>query len=543
MSTDRSSIETTLRTMFKDGDRFMVGILRQNNGKEWMHHEFFSSIADAVGAVAQYDGEPNVVGIYITAQQLKPDATSNTKNDVEAYVRFVVDIDRKNKKAPLLDKDGQPVIDSKTLKPKMRPTNATDEERAECKAVAKEIVQWVSAKLDAKPMICDSGNGYHLVWFLDQTFMGAVGGVTPYKVKIEDTQRTVQECILAIKQRFEKGNVDVDVSVADPGQLIRLWGTWNRKAVQEQGRPWRQSKILSRPTGTVLPSALDVLACEYVAPKGGATKTYNQGAERTNPEWLQNYGIPDWCDFAGPYAPLIDTYEKNGETHYKIGNCVFDTEDGLHVHQDGGNERQTEIILHPDGSIGFSCLGSDDWFHENFPSEPKPTFSMLIKRVNQLKGENYPHLIFPERRGQGISVDDLESFGVSLDHPERVSKAETAQPEAAAAQPATAANSETQPTTSVQQAKVNDWTAAMFGTIFHDPVRAYPDFRIWRNRLDWIVRKKSLPKDELPPIALLLEYENAKKRLPTRDELTLYKPELIGTLSIPALQGNFTFDY
>ena len=90
MSTDRQSIELALRTMFKDGNRIMLAVLRLNNGKESMQHEFFSTIADAVAATAKFDADPDVVGIYTTAQTLKQDATSNTKNDVLCYVRFIV---------------------------------------------------------------------------------------------------------------------------------------------------------------------------------------------------------------------------------------------------------------------------------------------------------------------------------------------------------------------------------------------------------------------------------------------------------------------
>lgn len=531
MSTDRQSIESSLRTMFKDGDRIMLAVLRLIKGKESMQHEFFSTIADAVAATVGFDADPDVVGIYTTAQQLKQDATSNTKNDVAAYVRFIVDVDRKNKKVTLLDSDGQSLTDQKCGKPKMRPTNATEDERADLLSAVNQIVPWTSGILGAKPMICDSGNGFHLVWFLS----------VPCKVdKAGETQRTIQECILAIKQRFEKGNVDIDVSVADPGQLIRLWGTWNRKAIQEKGRPWRQSKILARASGTVLPSALDMLACEYAAPKPIPTKTYDKNAERTNPDWLEDYGIPDWCDFAGEFAPLIDTYEKNDETHYKLANCVFDTEDGLHVHQNGKNQRQTEIILYPDGGIGFSCLGSDDWFHATFPDKPKPSFSDLIRRVNELKSEKYPHLIFPEA-DRGIGVEDLTDFGVEIDgtdprSEESVNDSQTEPKQDAKPHP----GKTSQPHPDL---KLSEWTAAMFAAIFRDPQGVYGDFRIWRSRLDWIVRKKALPKDELPAFALLLEYENAKKRLPSRDELTLYKPELIGKVSIPALEGDFSFDY
>jgi hypothetical protein len=78
------------------------------------------------------------------------------------------------------------------------------------------------------------------------------------------------------------------------------------------------------------------------------------------------------------------------------------TDDGIHEHS--GDKRKTEIIVYPDGGIGFCCF-SDEC-----------TLGELIAKVNELKGERYPHKIFEEQpvgellEALGAVVDDGAEF-------------------------------------------------------------------------------------------------------------------------------------
>jgi hypothetical protein len=207
---------------------------------------------------------------------------------------------------------------------------------------------------------------------------------------------------------------------------------------------------------------------------------------------------------------------------------------------EGQNDRSAAFYW-DEGSLGFKCHAAECRSNTERIERNDGTREggiACLMRLLQAENGRYEGEIWPERENEFEAepvVDEFEddlvkalSFSGKQEEPKQDVMQETQAAE---------------PSSPVQEPKVEDWTAMMFAAIFHDPKTVYPDFRIWRNRIEWIVNKKALPKNELPLIALLLEYENAKKRLPSRDELVLYKPELMGKLDIPALEGNYAFDY
>ena len=147
---------------------------------------------------------------------------TDKRQDIAQYVRFLVDIDRRHKRV-----DGVRV-------------NASEEERNSLRKVADEVNKWVSGILGAHPLVADSGNGFHLCWHLrPNAFTDAIA-------PNEDNKTTYKECLLAIKQRFDSESVEIDASLSEPEQIIRLWGTRNRRDPQTPGRPHRQSTIISK---------------------------------------------------------------------------------------------------------------------------------------------------------------------------------------------------------------------------------------------------------------------------------------------------------
>ena len=235
-----SDIRETLSLLFKDGDAIIISSLRTHS--DFMEKKAFASIDEAAEFAEALDRDPAVTNIYVNLQQLKAGSTTDKRQHVASYVRFLVDIDRKNKKV-----DGVRV-------------NASEEERNSLREVADEVNKWVSGILGAHPLLADSGNGFHLCWYLNpNAFTDAIA-------PNQDNKITYKECLLAIKQRFDSESVEIDVSLSEPEQIIRLWGTWNRRDPETAGRPHRQSSIITQARGTVSLAQLGMLACEYKSP-------------------------------------------------------------------------------------------------------------------------------------------------------------------------------------------------------------------------------------------------------------------------------------
>jgi hypothetical protein len=241
-----------------------------------MKKRAFTSIGEAADFADALDQDPAVTNVYVNLQQLKPGSLTDKRQDVASYVRFLVDIDRKNKKV-----DGVRV-------------NASEEERDSLRKVADEVTKWVSGILGAHPLVADSGNGFHLCWYLrPSAFTDAIA-------PNEDNKITYKECLLAIKQRFDSESVEIDTSLSEPEQIIRLWGTWNRRDSETEDRPHRQSSIISKSRGTVSLAHLGLLACEYKAPaknptaaKGDAPPLHPDFDEA---EWWEHYSDIFVCE-------------------------------------------------------------------------------------------------------------------------------------------------------------------------------------------------------------------------------------------------------
>jgi hypothetical protein len=236
----QSVLHDTLTLLFREGDAIILSFLRRSSDN--MVKGAFSSIDEAAEFAEALDRDPAVTNVYVNLQQLKPGSTTDKRQDVTQYVRFLVDIDRKNKRV-----DGVRV-------------NATEKERDSLRKVADDVNKWVSGILEAHPLIADSGNGFHLCWNLrPNAFMDAIA-------PNDGNKATYKECLLAIKQKFDSESVEIDTSLSEPEQIIRLWGTQNRRDPETPGRPHRQSRILQKARGTVSLAQLSVLASEYNPP-------------------------------------------------------------------------------------------------------------------------------------------------------------------------------------------------------------------------------------------------------------------------------------
>jgi hypothetical protein len=216
-------------------------------GSDKMAKDAFASIDQAAEFAEALDQDPSVTNIYVNLQQIKPGSLPDKRQDVARYVRFLVDIDRRNKKI-----DGVRV-------------NASEEERDSLRKAGEDVNKWASGILGAHPLVADSGNGFHLSWNLrPNAFTDAIA-------PDEDNKTTYRECLLAIKQRFDSESVEIDASLSEPEQIIRLWGTHNRRDPQTPRRPHRQSVVLEKARGTVSLARLGLLACEYEAPAKNPT--------------------------------------------------------------------------------------------------------------------------------------------------------------------------------------------------------------------------------------------------------------------------------
>jgi hypothetical protein len=359
-------------------DTICVTALKEVDGKNIATEHFCAGVDEAAALIERSYQREDIKAIWSNLQRLKVGSSQRKKEFIESYTSVLVDIDRKSKK----DAQGRKV-------------NATEEEREVLLESANQVAAFLSPEL-RQPVLADSGNGYHLSW--------RIGDATDWGkgIPVEEAQKLYKRLLVLLKRIFERPdlNMEIDASLADETQVVTVWGTYNRKYPDLPGRPQRQSRVLSMPehllqVGSGAKHAVPVTASTIdifltVNQTDGAsadaateeTRHAPKDKQRANREWLENYGVPDLIDFWSPEISYeSESYDKDGEEHHPIAPCPCHEGEDFHDHS---HRRDCEIIVFPDGGIGISCFSRDFGLKQ------------VIKKMNEIKGEKYPHLVFEE---------------------------------------------------------------------------------------------------------------------------------------------------
>ena len=170
----------------------------------------FSSSEDLKNKYKQIDNE-NIKGWYIT-----PNPTDGKGRKHENFTKrewLIVDIDTQREKN----------------------TNATDEELEKAFDVAGEIeLETIMGDFCSTiwqiPYIALSGNGVHLLYRCDLP-------------NTQEANELVNKWYSLLDKAFSTPEAKIDTSMASIAQLTKLYGTWSRKAPEQENRPWRQSEL------------------------------------------------------------------------------------------------------------------------------------------------------------------------------------------------------------------------------------------------------------------------------------------------------------
>lgn len=390
----RYSIRDALLTRHGAGDTICITARKEVDGKVLPTERFCAGVDEAAAVIERSYQRPEIKAIWSNLQRLKPGSSQRRKENIDSYTNLLVDIDRRDKK----DAQGRKV-------------NATEAEREVLLKVAHQVAHFLTPL--GQPVFADSGNGYHLSWRLGNVFDEK--GIEPL-----DGRRQYESLLRLLKRKFERPdlNVEIDASLADETQVVTVWGTWNRKYPDLPERPQRQSQVLSLPpvmesflngerkhpevvTWAMIEEILLANPAEKDAPTGGR-KPASGGDKKAdklkaNQEWLENYGVPHLVEFWSPEISYEgESYEKNGEEHHPIAPCPCHEGEDFHDHS---HRRDCEIIVFPDGGIGISCFSRDFGLKQ------------VIKKMNEIKGEKYPHLIFEEPD----PLEEALEFGAVVD--------------------------------------------------------------------------------------------------------------------------------
>ena len=376
------NVNETLTVLFKPEEVIALGLL----GNDTMQHKFSASIDKAAAFVDSADLSGQYEGIYVNLQHHNGQNKSIKKEDVDRYKYLLVDIDRmvKNGLTVSQDRDRKILNDSRPKDaklPRLPYVPATQEELDQLATTRDKVRDFLHEKLGVLPtIVAATGNGWHLLYWLE--------GIVP------GDKTLLGNCLLVLSEKFdgdEGCGVGIDRSTADEPQLVRMYGTWNRKGTSTSERPHRQSSIVTHEVqAPVTKDGLVALALEAPSDKVVAA----QSGEF--PELDEDFEYDHMLDWVHERLPehLADlfmeenSYEEGGVQHVTLAGCV----NAGHKHR--GDTNKTQLLIGK--TLGYKCF-SDDC--------EGVTIGVFLKKLWELCGEIYPYAIWKKKEaGHGLDI-------------------------------------------------------------------------------------------------------------------------------------------
>jgi P4 family phage/plasmid primase-like protien len=151
--------------------------------------------------------------ITVNPQTLTP--TRNTAGDADMLSRTLL----------LVDLDP----------PRPAGTNAMDAEKQAAREAAERVREYLSSRNWPEPMLCDSGNGWHL----------------QYRVALPNCDHAT-DLVRGVLARLHQLFPMVDAGNFNASRLCKLYGSFARKGEHSEQRPWRRSAMVRDGSGVAV---------------------------------------------------------------------------------------------------------------------------------------------------------------------------------------------------------------------------------------------------------------------------------------------------
>ncbi len=206
----------------------------------------------------------------------------------------------------------------------VRPTGVSSTDAEKKKALEKtgEVYTYLRKEGFSEPVVCDSGNGYHLL----------------YSVFISPSDSEyVKKFLLALDMMFSDEFVEIDTTVFNPARITKVYGTIARKGANTKERPHRASCIKRIPA-EINPTPLALIQ-----------KIGSLIPEPEKPTWKNNYSEKFDIDsfIAKNGIQVAKQVERGGDRKIVLECCPFD---------ENHKSPDAAIFVRANGAIGFKCF-------------------------------------------------------------------------------------------------------------------------------------------------------------------------------------------
>ena len=314
----KNAIAATIRLLVMLNSIFEIRILRTSQGTV---SGYFDNPESAITAIESYIGKHD---IYFTLNPPDPSLLERSYNMLTPYTnKTTSDSDIKRLYWLLVDID--PIRKSGIA-------STTNEKKAAAE-LASIIYKGLSDSFGfPDPIICDSGNGIHLLYHVDLDN-------TPENVNI------LKNLLGALDVLYSNGDVKVDRVTFNPARITKLYGVKTVKGGNTPERPHRWSKIIKTPSEIV---TVTVDSMNRVIDSLPKAEDADDTAMANDADILQAFDLEKWIKDADlDIASIKDTIINGSEAIvYTLAVCPWNDE---HI-------RDAYITKFKNGGISAGCF-------------------------------------------------------------------------------------------------------------------------------------------------------------------------------------------
>lgn len=298
--------------IFKDNHELVeIRVLDPNTRKTYSG--YFTDIETLLSAIKPYDK----CALYFTLNKIDDACYSREQHDkISTKVKATTsDNEILSRKWCLIDVDCEKPSD----------TNSTNEEKELAKVVVNNVYKFLRDEGFEKPVICDSANGYHLLYKQDMQS-------TPANTEV------MKKFLQVLDMYFSNEKVKIDCSTYNASRVCKLYGTYSRKGSNTKDRPQRMSCILQVPTEVkITPNEYFEKVASYLPEPEKKDRFNNYGASTFDlDEFIKEHNIA-----------ISKVVETQNYTKYILAECPFNS---AHKAPDSA------LFKMKDGGYGFKCL-------------------------------------------------------------------------------------------------------------------------------------------------------------------------------------------
>lgn len=299
---------------FKSGEE-LVEVRIVDNAYKRTYSGYFTDVNTLLNEIRKYDN----CNIYFTLNAINPACYDREQHD-----RIVTKPKSTTSDNDIVGRDWI-LIDIDTKKPS--DTNSTDEEKEMAKEVVNNVFKFLRDEGFEKPVVCDSGNGFHLL----------------YKIAMKNSNENTTICkefLQVLDMLFSNPNVEIDCTTHNASRVCKLYGTFSRKGSNTKKRPQRESKILR------IPDEIKITPNEYFA-KVAAMLPKPEQPSKSNYYSNEKFDLEAFLN--KHHIAVRNIVRTSSFTKYILDECPFNS---------SHRAPDSAIIEMSNGGLGFKCLHS-----------------------------------------------------------------------------------------------------------------------------------------------------------------------------------------